>query len=191
MDDNNFIEEILNYLGYKKVNADNSEKNNSKKQQYCKIDYSGGADSNCCADVNMDIPNGFQDLDPILFLVVGELIGNIIAGSTPFNVANAISNYLNLIGQVIETYAGQQAYFQGGPGRLYNKKYKNITNPFMSCAEKDNSKADNDDNENVYEKIKNIEIYLNLMKDNFSREINEINLKIDKIESVYTNKGKL
>ena len=74
--------------------------------------------SNCCANLNLDIPGGFQDINPIVFITIGELISNIIAGNVPFNVAVAISNWLNLVGQAIETYGAQQQYFQNGPRTL-------------------------------------------------------------------------
>lgn len=187
-ENNNFIEEILNYLGYKKVSNDNVEVNHkeSSTESYCKIDKSGGANSNCCKDVNLDMPNGFQDIDPVLFLVVGELIGNVIAGNVPFNVANAISNYLNLIGQIIETYAVQQAYFQDGPGRFYDKAYKNVNNPFMSCVKKETCEVNNDNKccnkDDIYKKINYLEQSLISIKELFSHDIENINLEIDKLK---------
>lgn len=51
-----------------------------------------------------DIPNGFQDVDPQLFILIGEILGNILSGRLPFNVQNALGNWLQLVGQVIETY---------------------------------------------------------------------------------------
>ena len=36
----------------------------------------------------------------------------------------AISNWLNLVGQAIETYGAQQQYFQNGPGRYYDLRVK-------------------------------------------------------------------
>lgn len=95
------------------------------------INNSGGSSSNTnnCSD----IPGGFQDLNPQLFLLMGELLGNVMAGNMPFNVQNAIGNWLELVGQAIETFNAQQQYFQGGPGRYYNLKYRNVTNPF--CTE--------------------------------------------------------
>lgn len=80
-----------------------------------------------------DIPGGFQDLHPQLFVLIGDIIGQIMAGEMPFNVQNAIGNWFELIGQVILTYSAQQQYFQNGPGRYYNRKYKNVGNPF--CEE--------------------------------------------------------
>lgn len=167
----NFLEEILNYLGYSKV----SKKEEGEK---CKIDLSGGADSNCCKDVNLDIINGFQDIDPVLYLIIGELIGNIIAGYVPFNVANSISNYLNLVGQIIETYAAQQNYFQDGPGRSYNPNYKNVANPFMSCQSKDNS---SETSTNVNERLDAIEKSMTSLDEKVNNKINIITTLIEKI----------
>lgn len=79
-----------------------------------------------------DIPCGFQSLNPRLFAVVGEILGDIIAGNLPFNVQNAVGNWLELVGQVILTYNAQQQYFQGGPGRYFNPKYFNVSNPFCT-----------------------------------------------------------
>lgn len=135
--DLNEIYEMLKRNGY-------VEKEDNISSSIPDIDPSGGADSNCCANVNLDIPGGFQDIDPIVFLTIGEVIGNIISGSVPFNVAVAISNWLNLVGQAIETYGAQQQYFQNGPGRYYELRYKNVSNPFCSC----NSKESNGNSQN-------------------------------------------
>lgn len=109
-----------------------------------------------------DIPNGFQQLDPMLVTVIGELVGNVIAGNLPFNIQNLVGNWLMLVGQAIETFNAQQQYFQNGPGRYFNVKNFNITNPYCpensegtssggstvkSDGEKNNKKAGNDINE--------------------------------------------
>lgn len=77
-----------------------------------------------------DIPNGFQSLHPELFIIIGEILGAIMAGTMPFNVQNAIGNWFELLGQVILTYNAQQQYFQSGPGRYFNPQNYNISNPF-------------------------------------------------------------
>lgn len=77
-----------------------------------------------------DIPGGFQDLHPQLFVLIGDIIGQIMAGNMPFNVQNSIGNWFELIGQAILTYSAQQQYFQNGPGRYYDRRYKNVGNPF-------------------------------------------------------------
>ena len=89
----------------------------------------GVADEECrCGD--SDIPGGFQDLNPMLFIIIAQIIGDITASRIPFNVQNALGNWLQLIGQAILTYNAQQQYFQGGPGRYYNPIYRNASNPF-------------------------------------------------------------
>lgn len=77
-----------------------------------------------------DIPNGFQSLHPELFIIIGEILGAIMAGTMPFNVQNAIGNWFELLGQVILTYNAQQQYFQSGPGRYFNSQNYNVSNPF-------------------------------------------------------------
>ena len=57
---------------------------------------------------------------------------------------NALGNWLQLVGQVIQLYNSQQQYFQSGPGRYYDKGYKNVSNPF--CA---NPKESNGGEKNV------------------------------------------
>lgn len=116
------IDEILEVLGYKKQKCE--------EEEYASI----GEKTNCCNNFDLDIINGFQDVNPILFITVGELIGDIMSGQMPANVANLVANFLNLVGQIIETYSSQQAYFQNGPGRYYNPIYKNVNNPFCSCV---------------------------------------------------------
>lgn len=61
------------------------------------------ADEECrCGD--SDIPGGFQDLNPMLFIIIAQIIGDITASRIPFNVQNALgklasinrSSYINL-----------------------------------------------------------------------------------------------
>jgi anti-sigma28 factor (negative regulator of flagellin synthesis) len=75
----------------------------------------------------------------------------------PFNVQNAVGNWLQLVGQAIETYNAQQQYFQGGPGRFFSPKYYNATNPFCSTTstsstQNSSSRADNKNSNNNNEK---------------------------------------
>lgn len=93
-----------------------------------------GAADEACRNSNSDIPGGFQDVPPVLFVVIGQLLGNILAGNLPLNVQNSLGNWLGLVGQTIVTFAGQQQYFQGGPGRYYNPIYRNASNPFCESA---------------------------------------------------------
>lgn len=93
-----------------------------------------GAADEACRNSNSDIPGGFQDVPPVLFVVIGQLLGNILAGNLPLNVQNSLGNWLGLVGQTIVTFAGQQQYFQGGPGRYYNPIYRNASNPFCESS---------------------------------------------------------
>lgn len=103
-----------------------------EKKKGCEVDPTAGATSNECRNYNLDMPFGFQDMDPMLITVIGEVVGNILSGDMPMNVANAFGNWLQLIAQVIVMFNAQQQYFQGGPGRYYNPAYRNISNPFTS-----------------------------------------------------------
>lgn len=96
-----------------------------------------------------DILGGFQELSPELFVIIGEILANVIAGKIPFNVQNAIGNWLQLVGQIIETYNAQQQYFQGGPGRYYNPMYYNVSNPF--CQNKSRTTEGNSSSGSYYE----------------------------------------
>ncbi|SHK29828.1 hypothetical protein SAMN02745163_03596 [Clostridium cavendishii DSM 21758] len=104
-----------------------SAKNNTNKNEGCN-----------------DIPGGFQDLNPELFTILGTIVGDVMAGNMPFNVQNAVGNWLELVGQIILVYNAQQQYFQAGPGRYYNINNKNINNPF--CQTNSNSSSSNNNN---------------------------------------------
>ncbi|MBK1812724.1 hypothetical protein JHL18_19060 [Clostridium sp. YIM B02505] len=90
-----------------------------------------------------DIPNGFQGLDPQLFVTIGTILGEIMAGNMPFNVQNALGNWFELLGQVILTYNAQQQYFQGGPGLYYNPKNYNINNQYCPTSQSNSSNTTN------------------------------------------------
>lgn len=110
-----------------------SKKNNKNKfNNKCKIDPTGGANSNEYKYCDLDIPFGFQDIDPMLITVLGEVIGSILSGNMPTNVANAFGNWVQLIAQVIVMFNAQQQYSQAGPGRYYSPDYRNISNPFTA-----------------------------------------------------------
>lgn len=132
-------------------------------------------------DQGCDIPGGFQDIDPQLFILIGELLGNIIAGELPFNVQNAVGNWLQLVGQAIETYNAQQQYFQGGPGRYYNRKYKNVNNPF--CSNSSSSVTSEDSTENSC----NCENEIEDLKEQIVGLINEIEILKNKINKLEEN----
>lgn len=127
-----------------------------------------------------DIPGGFQDLHPQLFVLIGDIIGQIMVGDMPFNVQNSIGNWFELIGQVILTYSAQQQYFQNGPGRFYNRKYKNVGNPF--CEE--NATPDNaSDNEGIRRNI-NYEKEIKSLKSNMESLSEEIEILKDMIRDI-------
>lgn len=93
-----------------------------------------------------DLPGGFQDLNPELFTLIGQLVAMVISGNMPFNVQNAIGNWLTLVGQIIMTYNAQQQYFESGPGRFYDKKYRNVDNPFCNQSNESNSEESSPQN---------------------------------------------
>lgn len=84
-----------------------------------------------------DIPYGFQSLNPELFVIIGAILGEIIAGNIPFNVQNSLGNWFTLLGQVIITYNAQQQYFEQGPGSCFNPKNFNINN--SNCTTNQNN----------------------------------------------------
>lgn len=125
------FEDLFRACGY--TNSSDNSNNNNKSN-----DDTNSSNSNSNYNSNYygcnDIPNGFQTLHPELFIIIGEILGNIVAGSVPFNVQNAIGNWLQLVGQAILTYNAQQQYFQAGPGRYYEARNYNIVNPFCSSS---------------------------------------------------------
>lgn len=138
----NSFEDLAKACGYTYSNSNSNEANNNNTSD----------NMGCC-----DIPNGFQSLNPELFVIIGEILGNIMAGNMPFNVQNAVGNWLQLVGQAIETYNAQQQYFQGGPGRYFNPKYYNETNSFCTngstnSSQNSSSKTDNKNSNNSKEK---------------------------------------
>lgn len=77
----------------------------------------------------------FQGVDPNLFAIIAEILGLAAAGSMPFNVQNAIGNWLQLVGQVMLVYNAQQQYYEQGPGECFNRCSYNKDNP--DCQEED------------------------------------------------------
>ena len=119
------FEDLARACGYKSCNTDSNNTGGTSKDNATNQSFDMGCN---------DIPNGFQTLNPELFVVIGEILGNMLAGSIPFNVQNAVGNWLQLVGQAILTYNAQQQYFQGGPGRYFNPRYYNVTNSFCSTT---------------------------------------------------------
>ena len=93
----------------------------------------------------------FQNVNPELFIVVGELLGNVIANELPFNVQNAVGNWLQLVGQAIEAYNAQQQYYQQGPGRYFTPDSFNVDNPFCQNNEQSsqNNSSENENNQST------------------------------------------
>lgn len=113
--------------------------------------------------------NDFQGMDPQTFIVIAEMIGNFIGGDTPFNVQNAIGNWLMLIGQAIVTYNAQQQYFEGGPGRCFDCNNFNINNPDVN---QDNNNVNQGNNGKNYDE----ELIM------IAKKINELTLEITKLK---------
>ena len=114
---------------------------NSSGCNNCKPGNGQGEADESARRADSDIPGGFQDIPPQLLLVIGELLGNVMAGSLPFNVQNVVGNWLQLVGQAIEVFNAQQQYYQGGPGRYYNYIYRNVANPFCTSQPDEEQKS--------------------------------------------------
>ncbi|ACD22410.1 hypothetical protein FDE76_09190 [Clostridium botulinum] len=143
-DFNNFnFNDFINYI----QNSENTSNCdwNCENQQFNSNTESNNTNTNC-----NDIPGGFQNLNPQVFITLGQLLGNIMSANLPFNVQNALGNWLQLVGQTILTFNSQQQYFQGGPGRYYNLKYKNVANPFCPTP---TSQTDTNQTSDSYENI--------------------------------------
>ena len=119
MDYSNFEEFFNTFYSYASQENSSSDEN-----------IPPGVADEACRNGNSDIPNGFQDLPPNIYVLMGELLGNIIGAKLPFNIQNSVGNWLQLVGQAILVFNSQQQYFEGGPGRYYNPIYRNATNPF-------------------------------------------------------------
>lgn len=127
-----------------------------------------------------DIPNGFQCVNPDLFVIVGAILGEIMAGNLPSNVQNSLGNWLCLVGQVIVTYSAQQQYFQSGPGIYFDPRSFNINNPYCSTTQNGNSNNGNSNNgssngNNNIDKIAKLENQINYLL----KEIESLKSKID------------
>ena len=141
----NSFEDFMRFCGVK-VDTNTSSENKSSDSDNTEDDDKTSRCENCkpgngqgeadekARNADSDIPGGFQDIPPQLLLVIGELLGNIIAGNLPFNVQNVVGNWLQLVGQAIEVFNAQQQYYQGGPGRYYNYIYRNVANPFCTSS---------------------------------------------------------
>ncbi|MBD7915384.1 hypothetical protein H9660_09510 [Clostridium sp. Sa3CUN1] len=153
------LEDLLNSYGYN--NNNNNNNNNTSTNEGCN-----------------DIPNGFQNLPPELVVLIAELLGNIIAGKIPFNLQNIIGNWFELLGQVILTFNAQQQYFQSGPGRYYDPKNFNITNPFCN-----NSTSNASSNTSSTSSKSNTDIDINKLE-NLEKQVQELTNEINKIKAL-------
>jgi len=166
----NSFEDLIRACGYtnchKSSNSTSETSNNNSTNNFNNM--------GCC-----DIPNGFQSLNPELFIVIGEILGNIVAGSIPFNVQNAVGNWLQLVGQAILTYNAQQQYFQGGPGRYFSPKYYNVTNPF--CNTTSTSTGQNTNSSKNKEKNLNSNDNTKSSSENNSDKIESLELRINQL----------
>ncbi|MBY6929178.1 hypothetical protein [Clostridium botulinum] len=172
---NDFFDYIQNNQNTSDCNCDNQN-------------YSSESQSNDNTNCN-DIPGGFQNLNPQVFITLGELLGNIMSANLPFNVQNALGNWLQLVGQTILTFNSQQQYFQGGPGRYYNLKYKNVANPFCPTPTNQtdtNQTSDSSENtsSNTFSKSssKSFNKYESEIKD-LKKSIDELRREIDELKN--------
>ena len=109
--------------------SNNNTTNNNTTNNNTNNSNNNNNNNNNTTNCNDIPPSPFQTIPPELFAIIS---GNIIAGNIPFNVQNLIGNWLELIGQVILVFNAQQQYFESGPGRYYDPKNYNISNPFCS-----------------------------------------------------------
>jgi hypothetical protein len=186
----NSFEDLARACGYTNCHKDSDntheKSNDNTKNEFCNM--------GCC-----DIPNGFQSLNPQLFVVIGEILGNILAGSIPSNVQNSLGNWFELVGQAILTYNAQQQYFEQGPGRYFNPRNYNVGNSFCnttpqntnqnnsaskagkssSKSKEKNSNSDYDrksSGENKVDKIEELELRINQL----TAELEKIRNKMEK-----------
>ena len=164
------LNDLLRACGYNYSSDNNDDQHNGTSNNNSNTNNNYGC---------YDIPNGFQDLSPELFIIIGEILGNIIAGSIPFNVQNTLGNWLQLVGQAIETYNAQQQYFQSGPGRYYDPKNFNVANPFCNSNSTKTTTSNNSNSKNNDANIARIE-ELEKQVQELTNEINEIKILLQK-----------
>lgn len=190
-----------------KTNSDNNINTNNENNYECKNgninnndandESIGGNDNNnnnTCNDGSNssnnsneyycgDIPGGFQTINPEIFNIIGEVLADVVSGRMPFNIQNSIGNWIQLVGQAIETYSAQQTYFQSGPGRMYNIKYYNVTNPFCP-NDGQNTSSSGESSSGNYEDSSISQGELILIIEQLKKEVDNINIRLDKIEKV-------
>ena len=161
-----------------------SEKEENKKKCNNNFDYGFFYTNENGYGCN-DMPGGFQRINPMLFIVVGDILGDLMSGKLPFNVQNAVGNWIQLVGQAIETYSSQQQYFQSGPGRYYSPENLNITNPLCPNSSESgppsfnsSNQTSNNDNTESDKFIKDLCTIVKEMKD----ELDDVKARINTIE---------
>jgi len=179
----NSFEDLARACGYTDCHKDSDNTNETN---------TNNATNNSCNMGCSDIPNGFQSLNPELFVIIGEILGNIIAGNIPYNVQNAVGNWLELVGQAILTFNAQQQYFQSGPGRYFNPKNYNVNNSFCSTtptnAAQNNCSSD-DSNNSSKNKAKNSNSDSNIKSanENNADKIESLELRINQLTAEIDN----
>ena len=115
-------------IDYKIFVRDMKDSSDSKGHKCNYDNKSGNSKENNCRFFDSDIPCGFQDINPELFTIIAQILGDVISKDMPFNVQNALGNWFSLLGQTILTYNAQQQYFEDGPGNIYHPKNRNSGN---------------------------------------------------------------
>lgn len=133
-----------------------------------------------------DVFNGFQTLNPEVFNIIGEILADVVAGRIPFNVQNALGNWIQLVGQIIETYSAQQNYFQSGPGRFYNLKYYNVANPFVPSNEQETNSSQSSVSSNNITSENQLDDIRKTIEE-LRKDIRHIDERIDNIENLNNN----
>lgn len=133
------LQQLLNEYLSGSNGQNNGSSSNSSTQDF---NNSTGSSNNSSNSQNSDRDsiNGFQDMDPNIFCIIGELAGQVVASNLPFNVQNALGNWLVLVGQVIITFNSQQQYFIAGEGRKYYSELRDVLSPLYTHS------ADNSNN---------------------------------------------
>ena len=158
----NSFEDLARACGYTSCNTDSNNTGETSNDNSTNESFNMG-----CSD----IPNGFQSLNPQLFVVIGEILGNMLAGSIPSNVQNSLGNWLELVGQAILTYNAQQQYFEQGPARYFNPRNYNVTNSFFYTTSQNNT-PNNSSNKSNCDKV-----------DKLESRINELMVEMEKIKN--------
>jgi len=193
MDYSKFYDFVNDYMN-ENINSNNNNTSNTSNNST----FTSGTQDFACGQ---DIPNGFQGANPQLVLLVGEILGNVMSQSLPFNLQNFIGNWLQLVGQIIETYNSQQQYMQAGPGRYYDIRNININNPFCQDNNPSTTGATDDkggvvrrdgdgsDYDTSYETFSNnteLKEYISGLKEYISglkEEIENLKTEIEKLKS--------